>query len=63
VGIEGGEKRTGWWHWLRAPAAQTEGAPKPTRSHPFQEMYCNDWSDDVTDSSWWIPVAYKSSVS
>lgn len=27
------------------------------------DMYCNDWSDDAADSSWWMPVAYRSSDS
>ncbi|WIA35582.1 hypothetical protein OEZ86_004003 [Tetradesmus obliquus] len=27
---------------------------------PFTpEMYCNDWTDDEADSSWWIPVALQ----
>jgi hypothetical protein len=25
-------------------------------------MYCNDWSEDPGDSSWWIPVALTTSV-
>jgi hypothetical protein len=30
---------------------------------PFDsDMYCNDWTDDVTDSSWWIPVPLKVAV-
>jgi hypothetical protein len=31
---------------------------------PFTpEMYCNDWTDDEADSSWWIPVALRVAVS
>jgi hypothetical protein len=26
-------------------------------------MYCNDWTDDEADSSWWIPVALRVAVS
>eukprot|EP00878_Enallax_costatus_P039923 GHUV01045862.1.p1 GENE.GHUV01045862.1~~GHUV01045862.1.p1 ORF type:complete len:417 (+),score=127.07 GHUV01045862.1:751-2001(+) len=25
----------------------------------YPEMYCNDWTDDAQDSSWWIPMAFK----
>lgn len=25
-------------------------------------MYCNDWSDDAQDSSWWLPVAFVTAV-
>jgi hypothetical protein len=31
---------------------------------PFTpDMYCNDWTDDEADSSWWIPVALRVAVS
>jgi hypothetical protein len=33
-----------------------------TLSKP-QDMYCNDWSADPKDSSWWMPVAFLTSVS
>jgi hypothetical protein len=27
------------------------------------DMYCNNWTDDEADSSWWIPVALRVAVS
>lgn len=28
----------------------------------YPEMYCNDWTEDAQDSSWWIPMALRTLV-
>ncbi|GBG00434.1 hypothetical protein Rsub_13090, partial [Raphidocelis subcapitata] len=42
---------------FHAPLAFEVGLPYS------QDMYCNDWSADPKDSSWWIPVAYTTNDS
>lgn len=39
-----------------APRTYMVGLPFPP------DMYCNDWSEDPQDSSWWIPVALQIAV-